>query len=328
MSFENIKGHKTNIEWLKKMVDTNEIPSSILFYGKDGIGKFLVAKEFAKSVLCKNKFEEMDAFFSLASSVPCCNNCDSCRMFDSYVHPDFLLVDFNFQANLLGEKLNEQKNLKIETLREAIKFANLKPSFGKRKVIIINDADKMTVDAQNSVLKTLEEPYPGTLLILVSSFHNMLLSTILSRCFKIHFNKLDQSSVMDVLIEKGYEFKRAELLSGISEGSVSNAIKYEWVLNLFGEYKNYKELAPFMIVSKISKSPDFREISLTILNFINSFLYSKISEYDRNRVVEFIKENSKYIDYLKHNVNTKVVLSIALYKFISDFNFLEQGVKI
>ncbi|MCX7647594.1 MAG: hypothetical protein N2Z60_03165 [Elusimicrobiales bacterium] len=326
MAFEKIKGHLKNINGIVNIINSKEIPSSFLFCGKEGVGKLTIAKEFAKISLCKSKINNED-FLSFDSNDGLdCPGCESCRMFELGVHPDFLLVDFNYQAGLLGEKVSEQKSIGIDTVREAVKFSNLKPSFCFRKFIVINDAEKMTVEAQNSLLKTLEEPFEGTTIILVSSSSNKILPTILSRCYKLVFNRLSQSAVMDILAEKGYEIKRAELLSEISEGSVSLAFKYEKVLQMFEENAQKPYIAPFLITSKLSKTEDFREGAVTVLNFINSFLYFKMKNYNNtDKITKAIKENFKYMNYLKHNVNTRLVLSAALYKFFSEFDFFKQG---
>ncbi len=317
-----IIGHQKIRNLLDKMIENDNIPSSFLFYGKEGIGKLLVAKEFAKKALCKNKIDEK----LIVLEGKC--NCESCRMFEKNVHPDFLLVNMEYQANLLNEKIEEQKSIGINTIRELIKFSNLKPAFSKKKFIIIDNAEKLTIEAQNSLLKTLEEPPEGTTIILVSSSKN-LLPTVLSRCYQINFGKLSTSEVFDILVEKGYEFKKAEYLSKISEGSISTAVKYEKVLKLFQEYLLYnKKIIPFFIANRATKEKDLKEFTLSIMNFIDSYLHNNLYEENREKAISLIKENFKYRTYLRHNVNTKMILTVILYKFLNNSNFFEKGVRI
>ncbi|MEF3280961.1 MAG: AAA family ATPase [Elusimicrobiota bacterium] len=325
MSFEFIKGHRNIIEKLKQMIDLGEIPSTIIFYGKDGIGKLMVAKEFAREILLKYCGGDSNLFGAIADEDKK-SECEN--MFDKGIHPDFLLVNMGYQAALLNEKIEDQKSLKIDTLREVIKFSNLSPSFCQRKVIIIDTADKMTIDAQNSMLKTLEEPPQNTVILLVSSNPNLLLPTVLSRCYKIMFKKLREQDVMDILISKNYEFKRAELLAKLSEGSVSIALKYDEILSIFSEVSIYRSLSPFLIVSKLSKRGDFREFANLVINFINAYLYLKIGEGNAGmeQILELLRENFKYKEYIKRNVNTKIILTVVIYKFLKNFNYFIKGV--
>lgn len=323
MAFEKIKGNANSIKELKEMIELGKIPPAIIFYGKEGIGKSLIAKEFAKTLLCKSTIDN--------APIPCQDEneelCESCRMFKKNTHPDFLFVDLKYQAAIKGEKEETQKSIGVDTMREVIKFANLKPSYGKRKFIIINESEKMTTEAQNSILKTLEEPFEGTTIILITSSLNLLLPTVISRCYKIKFNPLTTSDVMDILIEKGYEIKNAEFLSTISEGSISIAIKYESIIKLLREYSDYKAIAPFLIVSKISKNTNFKETAITILNFINSFISLKMEKTEnKENLINIINENFKYRNYINSNVNTKLVLSLALYKFFNNFNFSKEKI--
>ena len=320
MFFENIKGHKKIIEFLKDIVGEEKIPSSFIFYGPEGIGKAMVAKEFAKYILSYTK----NGLYGDGI------NEESLRMFEKNVHPDFLLVDFAYQAVLLDEKEEEQKSIKIDTIRSIIKFASLAPSYSNRKVIIIDDADTMTIDAQNSLLKTLEEPPSSTIIILVTSKENLLLPTIISRCMRIKFSKLSPNDVMNILVEKGFDFKKAEILSNISGGSISLAIKYLELIDMISSDIKYGAVAPFIITSRILKRKDFKDYVEMFLNFMNSYVYFGIKKGILNIEDGFllIKENKKYATYLRHNVNYKLILELSLHKFLRVFNYFKKGVYV
>lgn len=170
MSFENIIGNEKVKELLNKTISSNNILHSYLFFGIEGIGKSLFAKEFAKMILCQ---EEKRA----------CNNCKSCIEFENGNNPDFAIIEA------------EEKNIKIEQIRYIEQKISEKPITSNRKVYIINNSDTMTKEAQNCLLKTLEEPPEYATIILISSNENKLLNTIRSRCIKINFNKLNEEAI-------------------------------------------------------------------------------------------------------------------------------------
>lgn len=180
MIFENIIGNEKNKELLKNIIDTNNIAHSYMFVGKDSIGKFLFAKEFSKGILCINDKKP-------------CNNCKSCIEFETHNNPDFSILE------------PEGNSIKIDQIRELTKKVYEKPVVSHRKVYIINDSNCMTKEAQNSLLKTLEEPPEYVTIILIASNENLFLPTIKSRCTKVTFNKLTDSELAKVL-EKEYNY--------------------------------------------------------------------------------------------------------------------------
>ena len=191
MIFENIIGNERNKELLKKIVDTNNIAHSYMFVGKESIGKLLFAKEFAKSILCLEG--------------KTCNKCKSCIQFDTSNNPDFYILE------------PEGNSIKIDQIRELTKNVYEKPVVSTRKVYIINDSNLMTKEAQNSLLKTLEEPPEYVTIILITSNENLFLPTIKSRCTKISFNKLTDDELADIL-QKEYNYSNiAEITFKIAQ---------------------------------------------------------------------------------------------------------------
>ena len=132
-NLKDIVGHKEIINSLNNIVRNGKISNAYLFCGTDGIGKFLIAKEFAKSILCLNNKDGMY-----------CDNCDSCKTFSST--SDLVILE------------SEDGIIKIDSIRSLCKDVMLKPTISDRKVLIINDADTMGDPAQNALLKSLEEP--------------------------------------------------------------------------------------------------------------------------------------------------------------------------
>ena len=179
--FNNIIGNKKNKELLNQIVNTNNIAHSYMFIGKESIGKLLFAKEFAKGILCLDKEKKP------------CEKCKSCIELDTSNNPDFCIIE------------PDGKSIKIEQIRELIKKVYEKPVVSNRKAYIINDSECMTKEAQNSLLKTLEEPPEYVTIILIASNENIFLPTIKSRCTKIPFNKLSVDELEKILKNK-YKF--------------------------------------------------------------------------------------------------------------------------
>ena len=150
--FDNILGNDNIKQQLKQAVDLNKTSHSYLFLGISGIGKKMIAKEFAKMILCE-------------SSEKYCNQCKSCIEFDSNNNPDFFLIE------------PDGTSIKIDQIRQMQKKIIEAPIISNNKVYIIDDADLMTTEAQNCLLKTLEEPPESVTIILIGSKENSFLST-------------------------------------------------------------------------------------------------------------------------------------------------------
>ena len=191
MIFSDIVGNEKNKELLKQIINTNNIAHSYMFIGKESIGKFLFAKEFAKAILCINQEKP-------------CNVCKSCIEFNTHNNPDFNILE------------PDGNSIKIDQIRELTKKVCEKPVVSSRKVYIINDSNYMTKEAQNSLLKTLEEPPEYVTIILITSNDNLFLPTIKSRCTKISFKRLTDEELIRVL-DKEYNY------SNISEATLKVA---------------------------------------------------------------------------------------------------------
>ena len=138
--WDDILGHEQNKEFLARLLQPGNRPHALLFYGPEGIGKKQLALRFAKTFLCQKPDEHP------------CGRCESCRLINlaehSFAHPDFILV----------EQEAPGKDLKIEQIKEMSRQAAFAPALSSHKVCVIDAADRMTVEAANSLLKLLEEP--------------------------------------------------------------------------------------------------------------------------------------------------------------------------
>lgn len=272
MSFKNIIGNEKNKELLNQIIKTNNIAHSYMFVGKESIGKLLFAKEFAKAILC------------IGEEKPC-SNCKSCIEFDTYNNPDFNILE------------PEGNSIKIDQIRDLTKKVYEKPVVSDRKVYIINESNCMTKEAQNSLLKTLEEPPEYVTIILIASNENLFLPTIKSRCTKITFNKLANNELAKVL-EKEYNYTNIpEITFKIADGSVERAISLKDSEEIYTKVdKVFSRLENIDIIDLISNKEEIfkdKEEVIQILNYINLIFFDKI------------RMNTKYIECMKTVEDTK-----------------------
>ena len=164
--FQEIIGNDKNKAILEKAIQNHNLLHSYLFVGREGIGKKMMARQFAKKILCLKPDSDMD------------QKCESCTMFDGENHPDY------------HEIRPDGNTIKIEQIRQMNASVMEKPIISKYKIFVIDDCDKMTKEAQNCLLKTLEEPPIYVIILLICSQENQLLSTIQSRCTKLQFYPL------------------------------------------------------------------------------------------------------------------------------------------
>ncbi|NSW58165.1 MAG: DNA polymerase III subunit delta' [Armatimonadetes bacterium] len=178
MSFSSIIGLEQPIAVLSRAIQSGRVSHAYLFHGPPSIGKTLLAREFAKTLNCEA---------TLDGSVDCCDVCSSCTRIDRDAHPDVHLV--RPLAKVQADEEDGGADVVIEgalittdQIKDVVVDANLKATQARRKVFIISCAEAMNPQAANRLLKTLEEPPPGTTLVLTTQNLSTLLPTILSRC--------------------------------------------------------------------------------------------------------------------------------------------------
>jgi len=200
MNWDEVIGQKDAVGIVKAMLATGRIPHALLFSGPAGIGKALTATIMAAGILCTAGGEKP------------CGCCQSCLLFSRGAHPDFIQV------------VPDGATIKIDQIRMLKSFAALTPNVGSGRVCLIEDAEVMTVQAANSILKLLEEPPNGLIFILTAGTGKPLLPTILSRCRKVSFCLLPAASLEQSLVRKGYEADAAAVISHLSGGRMGKAI--------------------------------------------------------------------------------------------------------
>ncbi len=201
LRFANLLGHEKPKALLRQAVAQNKISHAYLFRGPDGVGKKRAALTFAAYINCKNSLEGDG-----------CGRCASCRKYFSGNHPDLLLVQPDGAAIKIGQ---------VRELKHQLAFPPLEV---KTRVVILEDIHTMRREAANSLLKTLEEPAAGNLLILTAGQAGEVLPTILSRCQVIPFGPLEHEDMARLLSqEEGIEESLALTLAAVAEGSLGRA---------------------------------------------------------------------------------------------------------
>jgi DNA polymerase-3 subunit delta' len=189
------------------MARQGRFPHALLFVGPEGVGKHLAARTLAQALLCERHAE---------AELEPCGACPSCQQVAAGGHPDVLEV----------ARPEEKHELPIATIRTLCLDLGLKPMRGSRRVAIVDDADSLSEEAANAFLKTLEEPPPGAVLVLIGTSPELQLDTILSRCRVVRFEPLDAGTLAAVLLDERVVTDEAEArrLAALGEGSVGRAV--------------------------------------------------------------------------------------------------------
>lgn len=269
--FEDIIGNNQIKQMLTKSIHNQTLSHSYLFIGTQGIGKKMLAMEFAKNILCIEKEQNC--------------TCKSCIEFKSNNHPDFMYIQ------------PDGNSIKIEQIRLLQKKIQEKPIVSNKKVYIINDAEVMTSEAQNCLLKTLEEPPEFATIILIGSNENAFLATIKSRCMILRFQAIaDEELKQYMKMNYGMSNITQNYLS-IFQGSIGKAIQlkdkqseYDKLDNMIDSLNKKDLLEIVQLAEPLYKAKD--EI-FEILEYINILL------------LNYAKENYLYTNCINIVENTK-----------------------
>lgn len=229
VELRDILGHEDVKKQLENAVVSNKVSHAYLFSGDNGSGKKTVAKAFAKVLLCEEGKEVA------------CGKCKSCKQVESNNNPDLKIVT--------GEKVILTKD---EIRSQIVDDAQIKPYSSKRKVYIIPNAHLLRTDAQNVLLKTIEEPPTYVTVILVADNDDAIISTIMSRCVKVKFKALKEDIIKKYLMENcGMVDYAAQVSAAFSGGSLGRAIRYSTT----DDFVKMKEL-----VVKVMRGLDDKEV--------------------------------------------------------------------
>lgn len=249
MGFDSIIGHEKQKSMLLSLLEKERLPHAFLFSGPEGIGKKKVVLEFAKHILCDKGFA--------------CGICRPCIKIDRGSHPDILQV-------------GNEESIGIEQSRSISKEVYEYPYESQRRIIIIDNAERMTHEAKNALLKTLEEPPSFNIFFLITPSERDIPLTIRSRCMRLVFSPLHREQLKEyfkstLLVNN----EKAELLSYISHGSIGSGLFWTMEENfslrrkiaelVLGKNKSF--LRASVIAEKVAKNQ--REMTM-FLSFILS----------------------------------------------------------
>lgn len=312
----SIIGHDQIIEQLLHAIESNRVAGAYLFAGPANIGKETVARYFAKSINCT------------ASEQGSCNSCLSCRKIENGNHPDVQIIRPSGAW------------MKIDQIRELQKWIVYQPLEGKRKVYILTEVDCMNLEAANCLLKTLEEPPAGSVLVLITSNLDALLPTIRSRCQIIDFHPLAIPELAAYLIQQyNLEEHKAFPIASLSSGAVGKAltrlreeedISQEEIPEII---ETSDRLAAFRIAENLNQNPEaldhlvtwYRDLLLlhqgAPVNSLTHIYHAErlqqlTSSYSRLKLQRAIKTIFETKDLLKRNVNATLALEVMVLKLL------------
>ncbi len=269
--FEKIIGNKAIKEMLAKSIENNTASHSYLFVGIQGIGKKMIAIEFAKNIL----------------------GIEAVTEFESNNHPDFMCVE------------PEGNRIKIEQIRFLQKKITEKPILSNKKVYLINEADTMTTEAQNCLLKTLEEPPEFATIILIGNQENAFLTTIKSRCMILHFQPIEEEEIKRYLENNYNMINLTHSHLAMFQGSIGKAIllkdkqeEYQKIENMIEEIGKKDLIDVIQLAEPLYKAKD--EI-FELLEYINILLLKKAkTNYLYTNCIKIVENTKKR---LKQNGN-------------------------
>lgn len=316
MPFSEIIGHDHNIKLLQRSIERGRLHHAYIFSGPEGIGKKLTAISLAKTLNC------------LEMETDSCGRCIPCRKIEEGNHPDVKIVEADGQV------------IKIDQIRELQRELQFRPFEGKKRVFIIDSADRMGLPASNSLLKTLEEPPKDSVLILVTFNFHSLLPTIVSRCQRLSFSSLPIPDVEMMLVEKkGVDAATAHIIAAVSEGSIGDALREdeasileerERVFTGFTGLKDRGMIGIFKQAEEMAKDDDLGEIlkvlkvlyrDMAVLKgggrgIINSDMVSRIGDEARDMPMDAILNGFDLISetegLIKRNINKQLALEVMM----------------
>ena len=321
-SFKDVVGHNDIIKYISNAVKEGKVSHAYILNGERGSGKKMLATLFAGTLLCEK------------GEADCCNKCHSCKQAQSGNHPDIIRVTHE-KPNTIGvDDIRDQVNNDIL----------IKPYQGPYKIYIIADADLMSPQAQNALLKTIEEPPEYAVIFLLTENAEVLLPTINSRCVMLKLRNIKDTLIKKYLMEKlEVPDYKADMCAAFAQGNMGRAILLassehfneirEDALQLL-KYMNDMELSE--IVKSIKRINNYKlEVNdyfdIIMIWFRDVLLYKATKDIDKvvfKDQIQYIKERAKKSSYegielileslekaksrLKANVNFDLTMELLL----------------
>ncbi len=314
MNLNSFIGNRKIISRLEKAIESNRFPHASLFYGKSGIGKRSLALVLAKYFNC-----------TTPEGYSPCNSCISCNKIEREIHPDVVVI----------APMKDKNNIVVEQIRELIKQAGYRPFEGKKRIFIIDDAERMSRESANSLLKTLEEPPESSYIFLVTSNIGKILPTIQSRCQQHRFTGISAEEIKNYLVRnKSFPAEEAHHVALLADGSIGKALDMNMDKVVARREELVKVLSSLLIESKhdafVSSAENmpsdrmelkavleqlqglFRDIAILITGsdlklMMNKDLHKKLTELSQRfslpEICEIIDEISRITGLLERNIN-------------------------
>lgn len=253
-SFKDVVGHKDIINYIRSAVTENKVSHAYILNGERGSGKKMLASLFATTLLCEKQGPDP------------CNECHSCRQAESGNHPDIIRVTHEKPNTISVEDIRRQVNEDIQ----------IRPYQGPYKIYIIAEADLMTVQAQNALLKTIEEPPAYAVIFLLTENAEALLPTITSRCVMLKLRNIRDTLIRKYLMETMHvpDYK-ADMCTAFAQGNMGRAI-------MLASSDHFNEI---------------REEAVQLLKYINEMDISEITKAIR-KINTYKLEINDYLDII------------------------------
>jgi DNA polymerase-3 subunit delta' len=259
MSLKDVHSQERVIESLEQAFCSGKMAHAYIFAGADGVGKRMLALQWAKMLLCRDRKKAKGKSDFLDS----CGKCQSCTLFESGGHPDFNFIYkelIKFTKD--GKGRTTPVDMPIDVVREfLIDRAANRPQMSEYVVHVMDEAEKLNIRSQNALLKVVEEPAQFCVIILLCSRLDKMLPTILSRCQVLRFGEVEEKFIVEKLQASGVGKKEAIYWARFSQGSIGTAMA--WAGLDVGEekgcYEVKRELLERLAKYELSNALDFAE---------------------------------------------------------------------
>lgn len=271
MKFKNITGNNQQQKRLEIMFSHDMLPQTTLFYGIPGIGKKMIATQLLAASFC-----------SKASVERPCLECQSCIQITKHTHPDFVYIGPNEKNHIPLGDADKKEEGSVRWLIDRLSRKSFSGHYG----VIVDGAECISIEGQNALLKTIEEPPLGANIILLSSNKSQLLETILSRCSEVSFNPLTVQEVQ-FLLEK-LNVENRQQLAHLSGGSVEQALLladekiYENIFSLCREISSFlnDKSVLNLDINQLQKITGIDNLLMILINIYRSLLFDVISGHN------------------------------------------------
>jgi hypothetical protein len=324
MNTAGIIGHPRQLKVLELLRQNGNIPQTMLFSGKSGIGKKIIARRLLASLFCK-------------AADPPCLKCPSCLQAAGGTFPDIIEIGPNEKGTIPIGDADRSEQGSVRWLIDRLSKKSIWGTFG----VLIDEAEAIRPEGQNALLKTIEEPQAGAHIIILTENKSLILPTILSRSMNLAFNPLDAAEVKQVLVAEGAGAADPELIAELSGGSVETALLLSRENILSGIAGICHEITSFLTrnqsmrldLAALQKKISMDQFLSILLNAYRSILSSSFSGGplhpfladfnipDRKKIIKLIKILLALRKGLTNNLNIRSALKGMLYSIedIGDF---------